>query len=75
MSCLNSIPSKALSCVIRIPSPMPNKAAKKSIYKVPTNPLDMLHQNTKEKISKMKLQSKRKIIFIAKQHECYEPGI
>ncbi|XP_050915181.1 uncharacterized protein LOC127130157 [Lathyrus oleraceus] len=43
MSCLNSMPSKALSCVIRTPSPMPNKAAKKSIYRVPRNPLDMLN--------------------------------
>lgn len=49
MSCLNSIPSKALSCVIRTPLSMPNKAANKSIYKVPRNPLDMLHQEHKRK--------------------------
>jgi len=49
MSCLNSIPNKALSCVIRTPSPMPNKAAKKSIYEVPRNPLDMLHQECQRK--------------------------
>lgn len=31
VSCLNSIPINALSCVIKTPSPMPNKPAKKSM--------------------------------------------
>nr|AFK40603.1 unknown [Lotus japonicus] len=42
VSCLNSIPSKALSCVMRTPLPMPNKAAKNSKYRVPSNPVGML---------------------------------
>lgn len=39
VSCLKSIPSKALSCVLSTPSPMPNKAAMISGYRVPSTPL------------------------------------
>lgn len=39
VSCLKSIPSKALSCVLIAPSPMPNMAAMRSGYTMPSTPL------------------------------------
>lgn len=44
VSCLKSMPSKALSWVFKTPSPIPNKAAIISGHIDPSNPLVVLHQ-------------------------------
>lgn len=45
VSCLKSIPSKALSCVLSTPSPMPNIAAMRSGYTMPSIPPVTLYKN------------------------------
>lgn len=49
VSSLKNIPIRALSCVLKTPSPIPNRAAIMRRFMVPSIPLDGLHDHNKVK--------------------------